>query len=220
MIIVHHLENSRSQRVLWLLEELGVPYEVKRYDRDPKTMRAPQALKDLHPLGKSPLIEVQGEIIAETGAIFEYILKHHANGQLQPHPDAPEARQLSYWLHYAEGSAMPPLLMKLVFGVLPERSPALMRPIVKSVTAKAQAGFVDPELTAHIGYWENTLGKTGWFVGNEFSAADVMMSFPLEAAASRAGAADKPNIASFLARIHERPAYQKALETGGAYAYA
>lgn len=220
MLIVHHLENSRSQRVLWLLEELGVPYEVKRYERNPETMLAPKELLDIHPLGKSPVIEDKGEIIAETGAIFQYILDEYDTGQLAPEAGTKAARELTYWLHYAEGSAMSPLLMKLVFGVLPERAPGLMRPFVKSVATKAQAGFVDPQLKSHMAYWEKTLSEHKWFVGNEFTAADIMMSFPLEAAASRAGADKKLVIMAFLEKIHARPAYQAALKAGGPYAYA
>ncbi len=220
MLIVHHLENSRSQRVLWLLEELGVPYEVKRYERNPKTSLAPKELLDIHPLGKSPLLEDDGEIIAETGAIFEYILDQYGNGRLRPEAGTKAARQLTYWLHYAEGSAMSPLLMKLVFSVMPQRAPALMKPLVRSVTSKAQAGFVDPQLKSHIGYWASTLSQSEWFVGDEFSAADIMMSFPLEAAASRAGAEAYPVLVAFLEKIHARPAYQAALKAGGPYAYA
>lgn len=221
MLIVHHLENSRSQRVLWLLEELGVPYEVKRYDRDPVTGLGPKALYDIHPLGKSPVIEDKGEIIAETGAIFEYILQtYDSDAALSFAPATPEARALTYWLHYAEGSAMPPLLMKLVFSRLPERAPALMKPIVRSIAKKSQDSFVDPRLQEHVTYWEQALAKTGWFAGEAFSAADIMISFPLEAAASRFPLDGLPNIARFLTAIHARPAYQKALEVGGPYAYA
>lgn len=220
MLIVHHLENSRSQRVLWLLEELSVPYEVKRYERDTVTNLAPKELLDIHPLGKSPLLEDDGEIIAETGAIFEYILTQYGNGKLAPEAGTKAARQLTYWLHYAEGSAMSPLLMKLVFSIMPERAPKLMKPLVRAVTSKAETGFVDPQLNSHIAYWEKTLSESEWFIGDAFTAADIMMSFPLEAAASRAGAADAPVIVSFLKRIHERPAYQAALKAGGPYAYA
>ncbi|WP_420434142.1 glutathione S-transferase [Hyphobacterium sp.] len=220
MITVHHLENSRSQRVLWLLEELGLEYEVRRYDRDPETMLAPKALYDIHPLGKSPVIVENGITIAETGAIFEYIRDTHGAGALMPDAGTPEARDVTYWLHYAEGSAMNPLLMKLVFTRLPLGAGALLRPLVKGVANKAMDSFVDPRVAEHVDYWEQHLQKTGWFAGNRFSLADIMMSFPLEAAAARAGAADRPAIADFLERIHARPAYQRALEKGGPYAYA
>ncbi len=220
MIIVHHLENSRSQRVLWLLEELGLPYEVRRYQRDPKTMLAPPELYDIHPLGKSPVIAEDGIIVAETGAILEYIRDTHGAGELAVEPGSAEARAVSYWLHYAEGSAMNPLLMKLVFTQLPNRAPVLMKPLVKSVARKALTGFVDPRVAEHIKYWEGALAKTGWFAGGKMTLADIMMSFPLEAAAARAGAGALPAIAAFLKRIHDRPAYQRALERGGPYAYA
>lgn len=220
MIVVHHLNNSRSQRVLWLLEELGVPYEVKRYERDAATMLAPPELKAVHPLGKSPVITDGDVVIAETGAIIEYIVGTYGEGRLVPAPGAPERLRYTYWLHYAEGSAMTPLLLKLVFSALPNRAPGLMKPLVKSIAAKAQAGFVDPQLKTHIDYWEAELSKSPWFAGPEFTAADIAMSFPLEAGADRAGAASRPRVKAFLEKIHARPAYQRALERGGPYAYA
>jgi len=220
MIIVHHLENSRSQRVLWLLEELGLPYEVRRYARDAKTMLAPPELKAIHPLGKSPVIEDDGAIIAETGAIFDYILDTYAEGRLSAPAGTPQTRKLSYWLHYAEGSAMPPLLLKLVFMRMPEGAPGLLRPLIRQVAGKVQAQLVNPQLASHLAYWENELAATGWFAGADLSAADIMMSFPLEAAASRGGADKSKAVMDFLGRIHARPAYQRALEAGGPYAYA
>ncbi|MEH6696100.1 MAG: glutathione S-transferase [Hyphomonas sp.] len=220
MIIVHHLENSRSQRVLWLLEELGLPYEVRRYARDATTMLAPPELKAIHPLGKSPVIEDDGAIIAETGAIFEYILDTYAAGRLTAPAGTPQARKLSYWLHYAEGSAMPPLLLKLVFMRMPEGAPGLLRLLIRQVAGKVQAQLVNPQLASHLAYWESELAETGWFAGADLSAADIMMSFPLEAAASRAGADKSTAVMDFLGRIHARPAYQRALEAGGPYAYA
>jgi glutathione S-transferase len=221
MLIVHHLNNSRSQRVLWLLEELGTPYEIKHYQRDPQTMLAPPELKAIHPLGKSPVITVDGGVLAETGAIVEYIVGRYGDGRLVPPPGTPERMRWTCWLHYAEGSAMPPLLMKLVFTALPARSPALLRPLVKAIAARAQTGFIDPQLKAHFDYWEAELGRAEWFAGAEFSAADIMMSFPIEAAADRAGAlAGRPRLKAFLEKIHARPAYRRALEKGGPYAYA
>ncbi len=218
MITVHHLENSRSQRVLWLLEELGRPYEVKRYERDTRTMLAPPELQRLHPLGKSPLLEEDGVILAETGAIFEHLLA--GGGPLVP-SSADDRRKLTYWLHYAEGSAMPPLLLKLVFDTMPQRAPGLMKPLVKGVAARARSGFIDPQLKLHMDFWEGELAATGWLAGPEFSAADVMMSFPAEAAAARAGLRDgRPRATEWLARLHARPAYRRALERGGPYAYA
>jgi len=218
MIVVHHLENSRSQRVLWLLEELGLAYEVKRYERDPATMLAPPELRAVHPLGKSPILEQDGEIIAETGAIVEHLLDS-SPGTLRPAGTA-EARRYRYWLHYAEGSAMTPLLLKLIFGQLPRRSPGLVRPLVSAISTKAQTGFIDPQIASHVAWWEAELRKSEWFAGDAFTAADIMMSFPLEAASSRAPLDGRPKVESFLKRIHARPAYQRALERGGPYAYA
>ena len=220
MITVHHLNNSRSQRVLWLLEELGLDYQVKRYERDAKTMLAPAELRAIHPLGKSPVVDDDEVRVAETGAIVEYLLDTHGQGRLRPTPGTAEARRYTYWLHYAEGSAMTPLLLKLVFGQLPKRAPGLVKPIVNAVSNKAQEGFIDPQIAAHVAYWEAELSKSAWFAGDQFSAADIMMSFPLEAGRSRAPYDGRPLIEAFLAAIHARPAYQRALERGGPYAYA
>lgn len=219
MIQVHHLNNSRSQRVLWLLEELGLDYEVIRYERDTATMRAPKELQKIHPLGKSPVIVDQGRVLAESGAIIEYLVETYGQGRLVPTAGSEERRRYTYWLHYAEGSAMPLLLLKLVFLRMPKGAPALLRPIVRGIAAKAQAGLVDPQLETHMTYWADTLrAQDGWFTGGEFSAADIQMSFPLEAATARAEL--KPHhqpIRDFLARIHARPAYQRVLERGGPY---
>lgn len=221
MIVVHHLNDSRSQRVLWLLEELGLPYEVKRYQRDPKTMLAPPELKAIHPLGKSPVIDDGDVRVAETGAIVDYLIETYGQGRLRAAPGTEDGRRQTYWLHYAEGSAMPPLLLKLVFAQLPRRAPALLRPLVNGVSKKALRSFVDPQLRAHAAFWEGELARSPWFGGAAFSAADIMMSFPVEAAASRAIAlADYPRLAAFLKAIHARPAYVRALERGGEYAYA
>lgn len=220
MIIVHHLADSRSQRVLWLLEEMGLPYEVKRYERDPATMLAPPELKAVHPLGKSPVVD-DGDIrVAETGAVIEYLLERPEGAALRPAAGTDAGRRYTYWLHYAEGSAMTPLLMKLVFGQAPNRAPALVRPIIKAFSAKVQSSFIDPQIAAHTAYWEAELGKSEWFAGDAFSAADIMMSFPIEAGGTRAPYDDKPRLKAFLQRIHARPAYQRALERGGPYRYA
>lgn len=220
MIIVHHLADSRSQRVLWLLEEMGLPYEVKRYERDPATMLAPPELKAVHPLGKSPVVD-DGDIrVAETGAVIEYLLERPEGAALRPAAGTDAGRRYTYWLHYAEGSAMTPLLMKLVFGQAPNRAPALVRPIIKAFSAKVQSSFIDPQIAAHTAYWEAELGKSEWFAGDAFSAADIMMSFPVEAGGTRAPYDDKPRLKAFLQRIHARPAYQRALERGGPYRYA
>ena len=219
MIVVHHLENSRSQRVLWLLEELGLPYEIVRYARDPKTMLAPAKLRRVHPLGKAPVITDGERTLAESGAILEYLVEAHGQGRLIPPPGAPERLRYTMWMHYAEGSAMPPLLMKLVFARLPARTPALLRPLLRPIMAQAQRGFVDPQLKAHADYWEAELGRHAWFAGDDFTAADVQMSFPLEAAAARGnGTEGRPKVQAFLDRIHARPSYVRALERGGPYA--
>jgi glutathione S-transferase len=219
MIIVHHLNNSRSQRVLWLLEELGLPYEIQFYQRDPKTMLAPLALRAIHPLGKSPVLTDDGQTIAESGAIIEYLLERYGNGRLEPAAGTPERLRFRYWLHYAEGSAMPPLLLKLIFGRLASPPmPALIRPVAALISKGVQQKFIDPQLRLHLSFWEAELAKTTWFAGNVFSAADIQMSFPVEGARSRGGLdARYPNLLKFLAAIHDRPAYQRALEKGGPY---
>jgi glutathione S-transferase len=217
MLTVHHLNNSRSQRVLWLLEELGVPYDIVRYNRQPN-MLAPPELRAIHPLGKSPVITDNGNTIAESGAIVEYLVTTYGEGRLIPPAGTPERLRFTYWLHYAEGSAMPPLLLKLIFLMLPKRAPLLMRPLVKAIAAKALDTMVNPQLRSHMAFWEGELGKNEWFAGNEFTAADIQMSFPLEAASARAGLAQgHPKAMAWLARIHARPAYQRALEKGGPY---
>ncbi|MCP1376166.1 glutathione S-transferase family protein [Dyella lutea] len=220
MITVHHLENSRSQRILWLLEELGLPYEIKRYARDRTTMLAPPELRAVHPLGKSPVIADDELVVAESGAIVEYLADRYGDGRLLAAPATPERRRQTYWLHYAEGSAMPPLLLKLVFqrvGRAP--APFFARPIVRDVAAKAQRGFVDPQIATHLDYMEGELGKAAWFAGEAFSVADIQLSFPLEAAAARGGLTDArwPRLSAFLDRIHAMPAYRRAIERGGDY---
>ncbi len=218
MIVVHHLENSRSQRVLWLLEELGVPYEVKRYERDRKTMLAPPELKAVHPLGKSPVITDGDVVVAESGNIIEYLVETHGGGRLVPAAGTPERLRYRYWLHYAEGSVMPLMVMTLIFGRLVPMSPALVRPLVKGIVANVKARFLGPQTKLHLDYMEGELGKSEWFAGAEFSAADVQMSFPLEAAASRGGLdASRPKLAAFLKKIQARPAYRRALAKGGPY---
>ena len=221
MITVHHLNDSRSQRVLWLLEELGLPYEVKRYERDAKTRLAPPELKAIHPLGKSPVLD-DGDIhVAETGAIIEYLLESHPAAGLRPGRGTDAARRFTYWLHYAEGSAMTPLLLKLIFGVLPSRVPFLARPVAKGISKAMNANMIDPQIAAHTALWEAELTRSAWVAGDAFSAADIMMSFPIEAAGSRVGyGPDKPRLKAFLQTIHARPAYQRALQRGGPYSYA
>jgi len=212
MIRVHHLNMSRSQRILWLLEELGVPYEVVRYQRDAKTNLAPPELKAIHPLGKSPVIEDDGKIISETGAIAEYLVRAHPKGSFS----APSEQQ-TFWLHYAEGSAMPPLVMYLVFSRMPDRVPFFLRPVARMIVKGAIDGFVLPQVKTHMAFWEDALAKQEWFGGAEISAADVLMSFPVQAVAARFGVSDYPRLGAFLKRVEERPAYKRALETGGPF---
>ena len=222
MITVHHLENSRSQRVLWLLEELGLPYEIRKYSRDPKTMLAPPELRQVHPLGKSPVI-TDGELtVAESGAIVEYLVERHGGGRLVPPVGTPERLRWRYWLHFAEGTAMPPLLLKLIFSRLPEQPmPFFVKPIARAISNKVLAAMVEPNLTRQLEFMEAELGRSEWFAGSDFSAADIQMSFPLEAAAQRAGLdARRPKLSAFLKRIHARPAYRTALERGGPYSFA
>jgi glutathione S-transferase len=219
MIIVHHLNNSRSQRVLWLLEELGVEYEVKRYERDPKTMLAPASLRAAHPLGKSPVVTENGLTLAESGAIVEYLIERHGRGGLIPAAGTPERLRYTYWLHYAEGSAMPPLLLSLIFGRLPRQPmPFFVRPIARGICDKVLETFVAPQLKVHQEFMEGELQKSTWFAGEEFSAADIQMSFVVEASAARGGLdQSRPKLIAWLERIRGRPAYKRALEKGGVY---
>jgi glutathione S-transferase len=219
MIIVHHLNNSRSQRVLWLLEELGIEYEIKRYQRDQKTMLAPPELRQVHPLGKSPVITDGGLTLAESGAIIEYLVERYGNGRLVPAAGTPEKLRYNYWLHYAEGSIQPMLLMKLIFDRIEKAPmPFFARAIAKAISRNTKSSFIDPNIKRHLDYMEAELGKTPWFAGNEFTAADVQMSFPLEAATVRAGLDSRwPNLMAFLGRVHARQAYKRAIEKGGEY---
>ena len=222
MIIVHHLNNSRSQRVLWLLEELGLPCEIEKYERDAKTMLAPPALLKVHPLGKSPVITDDGTTVAESGAIVEYLVERYGNGRLAPAIGTPERLRWRYWLHFAEGSAMPPLLMKLIFErIKVAPMPFFAKPIARGLSNKVLGAMVEPNLKRQLDFMEGELGKSEWFADNEFSAADIQMSFPVEAAAQRAGLdASRPKLMAFLKRIHARPAYKRALERGGPYSFA
>ena len=219
MITVHHLNNSRSQRVLWLLEELGLEYEVRRYERDPVTMLAPPELRAVHPLGKSPVLTEGDLVLAESGAIVEYLVETHGNGRFAPAPGTAQRLRYRYWLHYAEGSAMPPLLLKLVFDRIGKaKMPFFAKPVARAIAARAKDTFIQPQIDQHLDYMEAELGRSRWFAGEEFSAADVQISFPLEAAAARAGLdGSRPRLMDFLARIHARPAYQRALARGGEY---
>ncbi|MES2226319.1 MAG: glutathione S-transferase [Pseudomonadota bacterium] len=222
MITVHHLNNSRSQRVLWLLEELGLPYEIVKYERDAQTMLAPPSLMKVHPLGKSPVI-TDGELtVAETGAIVEYLIERYGNGRLVAPPGTPQRLRWTYWLHFAEGSAMPPLLLKLIFErIKVAPMPFFAKPIARGIANKVLAAMVEPNLKRQLDFMEGELGRSEWFAGTAFSAADIQMSFPVEAAAQRAGLdASRPKLMAFLKRIHARPAYRRALERGGPYSFA
>ncbi|MEH2042540.1 glutathione S-transferase family protein [Nostoc sp.] len=206
MIVVHHLNNSRSQRVLWLLEELGIEYEIKLYERDPKTMMAPESLRQVHPLGKSPVITDADLTIAESGAIIEYLVERYGNGRLVPASGTPEYLRYKYWLHYAEGSAMPPLVMRLILNNFGAGDSSVV------------SGFVAPQIKLHFDYIEGELRKNTWFTGNEFTAADIQMSFPLEVVATLPQEVEnRPKLKEFVERIHARPAYNLALERGGKY---
>jgi glutathione S-transferase len=222
MLTVHHLNNSRSQRVLWLLEELGVPYEIKKYERDPRTMLAPASLQKVHPLGKSPVL-TDGELtVAESGAIIEYLVERYDDGHLAPAIGTPERLRWRYWMHFAEGSAMPPLLLKLIFDRIAQSPmPFFAKPIARGISGKVQSTMIEPNLKRQLDFMEGELSKSEWFAGGTFSAADVQMSFPVEAAAQRAGLdQSRPKLMGFLKRIHARPAYKKALERGGHYSFA
>lgn len=222
MIVVHHLEDSRSQRVLWLLEELDLAYEIRHYKRDPDTMLAPDSLRQVHPLGKSPVIEDDGRVVAESGAIIEYLVGRYGEGRLIPAADSDDRLRYTYWLHYAEGSLMPLLLLKLIFDRLSQPPmPLLLRPVAGLIAKGVTKSFVTPRLDQHLDFLESELARSTWFAGEELSGADIQLSFPLEAAASRAGLGDsRPRLKDFVERVHARPAYRRALERGGPYSFA
>ncbi len=219
MIVVHHLNNSRSQRVLWLLEELGVAYKVVRYTRDPATRRAPNALREVHPLGKAPVVVDDGIVVAESGTIIEFLLERYGKGLLSPAPDTPERLQYLYWMHYAEGSAMPNLLLKLVFDQIEAGPvPFYVRPVVRGLARAVKTGFVAPQLALHLDFIEAELAKSEWFAGEQFTAADIQMSFPLQAAAGQGLVGDRlPGLSDFLRRIEARPAWGRSVERGGPF---
>jgi glutathione S-transferase len=219
MIVVHHLNNSRSQRILWLLEELGLPYEIKRYQRDAKTMLAPPELRAIHPLGKSPVISDGDVHLAESGAIVEYLAGKYGKDRLIPAEGTPERLRYTYWMHFAEGSMMPPLLLKLIFDRIESGPmPFFVKPIARSIAQRVKGLMVTPNLERLLSFMESELSSRAWFAGPAFSAADIQMSFPLEAAAARGGLNEaRPKLWAFLNNIHARPAYLRALEKGGKY---
>jgi glutathione S-transferase len=207
MIAVHHLDDSRSQRILWLLEELGVPYEIKHHKRDPKTRLAPPALKEIHPLGKSPVIEDAGRVIAESGAIIDYLLRHYGGGRLQPSPSTAAYDSYVHWMHYAEGSAMPALIIRInVARVGDAAAAALVR--------------LDEEVALQLRYIDGALEGREYILGKDFTAADIQLSFVGELATARFGVAGYPNVVGWVKRFQARPAYRAALARGGPYGFA
>lgn len=218
MIVVHHLENSRSQRVLWLLEELGIDYEVRRYRRHPETMLAPAALKQVHPLGKSPIIVDGSYTMAESGAIIEYLVARYGGEWLVPPAGSSERLRYLHWLHYAEGSAMPLLVMDLVFSRFGRPPvPVFIRPVGKLLAGGFRQKFLDPQLHLHFDYWESELRQRAWFAGDAFTAADIQMSFPLLAAERRGDLSAYPNVRRVLQDMRKRPAYRRAIDKGGEF---
>ena len=218
MITVHHLNNSRSQRILWLLEELGLQYEIKPYQRDRQTMLAPTELRAVHPLGKAPVITEGDMVLAESGAIIETLADRYGAGKLAPAFGSAERVRYLYWLHFAEGTAQPPLLLKLLFDRIKSKSPLLIRPIARAIADKALDTFVLPNIGRNMDFMESELGRNEWFSGPQFSAADIQMSFPVEALRARGGLDGKrPRLMAFLEKIHSRPAYRRAVERGGKY---
>lgn len=217
MITLHHLEKSRSHRVLWLLEELGVPYELKEYKRNPKTMLAPPELRKIHPLGKSPVItdDANQAVVAESAVILDYIVDRYGEGRLRPPPDSAERLRYTYWMHYAEGSAMPPLLLKLIFETIKKKAPFLAKPVAKAIANRVLDEFVDPQIKTHFDWVESELRKSTWLAGEELTAADIQMSYPIEASTLRAAGSERPKMAAFIERIRARPAYQRAIDKGG-----
>ena len=219
MLTVHHLENSRSQRILWLLEELGVEYEIKRYQRDPKTSLAPAELQRIHPLGKSPIISDGHVTVAESGAIVEYLVHKYDVGRLLPADGSAERLAYTYWLHYAEGTFMPLMIVSLIVGRIESAPmPFFVKPVAKGIAGQVRSNYLDPNVKRNLAFMESTLGKSTWFCGEELTAADIQMSFPVEAAEVRSNLNDDyPMLAAYLERVRSRPAYQAALEKGGPY---
>lgn len=223
MLTLHHLETSRSQRILWLLEELGLPYDLRRYQRDPLTRLAPPELKHLHPLGKSPVITDGELVVAESGAILEYLAECYGAqapaelAHLEPARGTPAHRQCRFWMHYAEGSLMNWLVMQLVFDTIPRQPmPFFVRPIARTLCATVQRKLIAPNVQTALAFMEAHLAQHRWFAGEHLSMADFQMSFAVEAALARGNTASAwPHLQAYLQRIQARPAYQRALEKGG-----
>ena len=223
MLTLHHLETSRSHRILWLLEELGVPYELRRYQRDPATRLAPPELKKIHPLGKSPVLTDGELVVAESGAILEYLAECYGAqapaelAHLEPARGTPAHRQCRFWMHYAEGSLMNWLVMQLVFDSIPRQPmPFFVRPVARALCADVQQKLIQPNVQAALAFMENHFAQHRWFAGEHLSLADFQMSFAVEAALARGAAASAwPHLHAYLQRIQARPAYQQALAKGG-----
>jgi len=221
MLTVHHLENSRSHRILWLLEELGVDYEIKRYQRDETTSLAPPELSAVHPLGKSPVITDGDVTVAESGLIVEYLIEKYGNGRLMPAVGTPEHLQFRYWMHYAEGTFMPLMIIALILNRIETAPvPFFIKPVTKQIAVKAMEGYAGPNIKLNLEYLEATLQESAWFCGDEMTGADILMSFPIEAAATRTELPDDyPALNEFQQRIRALPAYKRAIEKGGPYDY-
>lgn len=216
MLTVHHLENSRSHRILWLLEELEVDYEITEYQRDPDTQLAPESLRRIHPLGKSPVITYEGRTVAESGAIVEYLLDTFGPAGLRPEPGTDDYLQYRYWLHYSEGSAMTPFFLKLVFDQLAEQSPLLAKPLMSAIGKGVSWQFIDPEIEKHLEFWDGELAQRDYFAGDAFTAADILMSFPLAAALQPGvGGGEYARLERLHQRITDRPAHGRAVQRGG-----
>ena len=220
MLTIHHLENSRSQRILWLLEELGLDYEIKCYKRDKTTSLAPPELLAIHPLGKSPVITDDEVTVAESGAIVEYLVGKYDDGSLLPEDGSPERLAYTYWLHYAEGSFMPLMIVSLIMNRIETAPmPFFAKPIARGIVAKVKNGYLDPNVQRNLGFMEGSLSKSTWFCGEMLTAADIQMSFAVEAAEVRSDLENEyPNMERFLKQMRALPAYQTALEKGGPYA--
>jgi len=220
MLIVHHLENSRSHRILWLLEELGVDYEIKRYERDKTSNLAPPELLAVHPLGKSPVISDDDLTIAESGLIVEYLIGKYGNGRLIPAAGTPAHLQFRYWMHYAEGTFMPLMIISLILNRIESAPvPFFLKPVTKQIASKAMAAYAGPNIKLNLAYLEEALQNSTWFCGDEMTGADILLSFPIEAAATRTDLSEYPALNEFRQRIRALPAYQRAIEKGGPYIY-
>lgn len=222
MVTLHHLNNSRSQRILWLLEELDVDYDIKHYERDSETNLAPAALRAVHPLGRAPILTHGDVVIPESGAIVDYLVQHYGKETFSPPADSKAYQEYLFWLHFAEGSLMPPLVAKMILekARLKAAKPFFVKPIADKIIDGIINAYYGPNLNQSLAYIEAYLEQNKWFAGESPTAADVQMIFPLEALVASGKADSLPAISAYVARVHARPAYQRALEKGGDYAYA